>query len=268
MANLSVTILSTQAVSGMIPQLASVILIALLGLTGALAAACFVKAFGITFLAKARSEQAEGAKEVPRAMLMGMGLLSLMCVILGVWPQGMLRILQGVLSPYAGIDVNSLFNHQWHSAAFNIQQANGVIAMPVIVGILAVGLIGAVLAYNLRGRPQNSVGETWTCGIVPSSRMEYTATGFAEPIRRAFQIFVHPKQNLKVDKSLNPYHGVKLKLELQVSYLIDQWLYKPVKKGILLLVNYIKPIQSGNLQLYMGYVLAVTVVILILGVRW
>jgi len=51
----------------------------LLALTGALAAACFVKAFGITVLALPRSEQAEGAKESPRTMLMGMGLLTLAC---------------------------------------------------------------------------------------------------------------------------------------------------------------------------------------------
>jgi len=39
---------------------------ALLALTAALAAACFVKAFGITFLALPRSTEAEAAREVAR----------------------------------------------------------------------------------------------------------------------------------------------------------------------------------------------------------
>lgn len=257
-----------QAQSGMIYQLGSVILIALLGLTGALAATCFVKAFGITFLAKPRSQHAELAKEVPSTMLIGMGLLALMCVILGVWPQWMLQILQSVLSQYTGIDVLNTFSNHWYAISFNIQQANGVIAMPVILTIVVIGLITAVIIYNFNGVPKKVEGETWTCGIVPNSRMEYTATGFAQPIRRAFKTFVRPKTKITVDKSLNPYHGVKMEMEAGVTYLINQWLYQPLKKWIMFMANYMKPFQSGNLQLYMGYVLVVTVVILMLGVRW
>jgi len=44
-------------------KLAIPLTIALLALTGALAAACFVKAFGITFLGSARSRHAENASE-------------------------------------------------------------------------------------------------------------------------------------------------------------------------------------------------------------
>lgn len=257
-----------QAVTGIIPRLGSVILIALLGLTGALAANCFVKAFGVTFLAKPRSKHAEQAKEVPATMLTGMGLLSLMCVALGVWPQWMLKLLQGVLSQYPGLDVGSLFNHQWYAAAFNIQQANSVIAMPVVVGVLVVGLIAAVLAYNFNGKPKNVEGETWTCGTIPNARMEYTATGFAQPVRRACKAFLRTKDDVTADKSLNPYHGVKMKMVVSISYQINERLYRPVKKGILSLANRVIPFQSGNLQHYIGYVLLVTVVILILGVRW
>ncbi|SDH65003.1 hydrogenase 4 subunit B [Desulfosporosinus hippei] len=257
-----------QAVTGILPRLGSVLLIALLGLTGALAANCFVKAFGVTFLAKPRSKHAEQAKEVPATMLTGMGLLSLMCFALGVWPQGMLKLLQGVLSQFAGLEVSTLFNHQWYAAAFNIPQANGVIAMPVVVGMLVLGLIAAVLVYNFNGKPKNVEGETWTCGIIPNARMEYTATGFAQPVRRAYKAFLRTKDTVTADKSLNPYHGVKMKMTVGISYLIDVWLYRPVKKGILFLVNRVKPLQSGNLQHYIGYVLLVTVVILILGVRW
>ncbi|GAB6179886.1 hydrogenase 4 subunit B [Desulfotomaculum defluvii] len=256
------------ALTGIIPQLGSIILIALLGLTGALAATCFVKAFGVTFLAKPRSKHAEQATEVTGSMLTGMGFLSLMCMGLGVWPQWMLSILQGVLSQYSGLDVSNLFIPQWHSVAFNIQQANGVIAMPVIVGMLLVGVIAAVIAYNFKGVPKNVEGETWTCGIVPNARMEYTATGFAQPIRRAFKGLVRPKSNVTANKLLNPYHGVKMELKIEVTYLINQWLYQPIKKWILLTANFIRPIHSGNLQLYMGYVLGVTVLILMLGVRW
>src|ERR1051325_5431148 len=65
---------------------------ALLALTGALAAACFVKAFGITFLAQPRSEHAAQAHEASPTMLLGMGLLTAACVFLGLFPTTFLTL--------------------------------------------------------------------------------------------------------------------------------------------------------------------------------
>ncbi len=64
---------------------------ALLALTSALAAACFVKAFGITFLAQPRSEAAAQAHEAPLTMLLGQGVLVAACVFLGLCPTLFLR---------------------------------------------------------------------------------------------------------------------------------------------------------------------------------
>src|SRR5205085_5685740 len=55
----------------------------LLALTAALAAACFVKAFGIPFLALPRSEAAANAQEASPAMQYGMALLAAACFVLG-----------------------------------------------------------------------------------------------------------------------------------------------------------------------------------------
>src|SRR5439155_25965427 len=58
----------------------------ILALTGGLAAACFVKAFGIPFLALPRSPRAAAAREAPLTMQIGMAVLALACVLLGVLP--------------------------------------------------------------------------------------------------------------------------------------------------------------------------------------
>ena len=55
-------------------------------LTLGLALATFVKLFGISFLARPRSKEAENATEAPRTMLAGMGLAGGLCVVLGVLP--------------------------------------------------------------------------------------------------------------------------------------------------------------------------------------
>src|SRR5438445_8260038 len=69
---------------------------AMLALTGALAAACFVKAFGISFLAQPRSEHARHAHEASPTMLLGQGLLTAACVFLGLFPTVFLRLLDPV----------------------------------------------------------------------------------------------------------------------------------------------------------------------------
>src|SRR6185369_6037218 len=69
---------------------------AMLALTGALAAACFVKAFGITFLAQPRSKHAEDAREATPSMRLGMAVLAVACVLLGLFPTTFMRVLDPV----------------------------------------------------------------------------------------------------------------------------------------------------------------------------
>ncbi len=82
--------------------------VALLALTGALAAACFVKAFGITFLGIPRSAHAESAHESSPSMIVSMGMLAVLCVILGVAP----GLAVGVLEPLAGSLVGAARHHR------------------------------------------------------------------------------------------------------------------------------------------------------------
>ncbi|HYQ80668.1 MAG TPA: proton-conducting transporter membrane subunit, partial [Anaeromyxobacteraceae bacterium] len=65
----------------------------MLALTGGLAAACFAKAFGVTFLGRPRSKHAEHAAESPWPMIAGMALLALACLGLGLAPGWLLRLL-------------------------------------------------------------------------------------------------------------------------------------------------------------------------------
>ena len=59
---------------------------ALLALSAALAAACFVKAYGVVFLGRPRTPQAERAQEVDRFSLAAMFMLAALCFIAGVLP--------------------------------------------------------------------------------------------------------------------------------------------------------------------------------------
>ena len=73
------------ALSNTFLELILIIALAVFALTSALAAACFVKAFGISFLALPRSEHAKEAKEAPKLMLIGPAILAVLCIGLGVF---------------------------------------------------------------------------------------------------------------------------------------------------------------------------------------
>jgi hydrogenase-4 component B len=259
-----------KAFVGLTGKLGAVALIALLGLTGALAAACFVKAFGVTFLAMPRSKQAEQAKEVAGSMVMGMASLAIVCVVAGVWPQWMIQILRNVVSGHAGVSTDNLFQtSQWFAVSFQAQQGTtGLITMPIVVIVIAIGLVAAYLFARAAGTPKVKTSETWTCGQIPTARMEYTATGFAEPIRRAFGSILRPVVHVAADTSQNAYHGVKLSYSAHVRYFINEYMYQPIANGILTIANSFKRIQAGSLQLYISYIMAVTAVVLIIGTRW
>jgi formate hydrogenlyase subunit 3/multisubunit Na+/H+ antiporter MnhD subunit len=59
---------------------------ALLALSAALAAACFVKVYGVTFLGRPRTPAAEGATETDWYSLAAMMLLALLCLLAGILP--------------------------------------------------------------------------------------------------------------------------------------------------------------------------------------
>ncbi|MBI1819389.1 MAG: hydrogenase 4 subunit B, partial [Nitrospirae bacterium] len=78
---------------------------AMLALTGALAMACFAKAFGISFLAMPRSLHAKRAVEVSLVMRIGMGIMAAYCVILGLATMWIIPLLDRVITPFTHISI-------------------------------------------------------------------------------------------------------------------------------------------------------------------
>lgn len=257
----------TQAIAGIGGKITAAVLIALLGLTGALAAACFVKAFGIVFLAKPRSENAKAVKEVSPVMAMPMLALAMLCIVVGSWPQIVIKMLNLVGMEYWGTITSSLFDYQYLGLILNTGAADGAMGVPVVIGLVLMGLLCAVLLTKVGGKQGELSGEVWTCGIDPTSRMEYTATGFSKPIRMAFKSILRPQRHKVVDANANAYYGRSLEYYLSIDYVLYDKIYRPLNGGIIKTAKLIRRLQSGHLQLYIGYVLAVTVVALIWSSR-
>ena len=227
---------------------AGVLACAALALTGALAAACFVKAFGVSFLALPRSQKAAGAAEAPPAMRIGMAPLAVLCLVLGVVPQMVMNSLTGVA---AQLVPNSEIPRL---GAFNLSLALLLAsAMAVLLGL-----------SKLLGGRRARRAETWGCGIVPDSSMEYTAASFSQPVRRVYRSIMLPKRKVSSDYSMLPYFNYRIHFEERIRSVIRDYLYVPLREFTIALSKKWRYIQCGNINLYLGYIFVTLVVLLVL----
>ena len=159
---------------------------ALLALSAALAAACFVKAFGVTFLGRARTPAAVRAEETDRFSLTAMFVLAALCLVAGIVPGLFIDALAPVVQGLAGARMPVQHAIDWLSIvpiAESRSSYNGllVFVFMVLSGTLAALAIHRFASDRLRRAPP------WDCGYPDANpATQYTASSFAQPIRRVF----------------------------------------------------------------------------------
>ena len=238
---------------------------AMLALTSALAAACFVKAFGITFLAQPRSEAAALAHEAAPTMLLGQAILTAACVFLGLFPTTFLTLLDPITQQLTGQQLS-----QQLSAA-NGWVLSGVVSDGGTISTLGMTLMAACLLpipFALRsffGRGSKiRVGPTWDCGLQGlTPQMEYTATGFSKPIRMIFKALFRPHREVQRDYDFSPYFAKTLRFEAHVEEIFETRIYRPLNRFILRGSRAMRALQAGSLQAYLIYIF-VTLLLLLL----
>ena len=242
---------------------------AALALTGALAAACFVKAFGIMFLAIPRSREAEEAKEVPRTMLVGMGFLALLCFGFGVLPFIVINLLSPVTASLVGVETIPLLGgYRWLAVPSVMEQGSTVgstsLSPLLILAVLVLSVMVVYLLMNKFGKFREARSEeTWNCGTALTPQMEYTATSFSNPIRVMFRAIFQPSRETKIEFVLKPYFARHIKSKGAIKPFFEDALYRPLLKFFLKLADKVTALQSGSIHLYLGYIFATLVILLI-----
>ena len=243
--------------------------VALLALTSGLAAACFVKAFGITFLGMPRSGEADRAREVPLAMQCGMAVLALACVALGLGAFAMVPALGAVLAGQSGMPPVAV--------AFSLRlplEVPGAVGRmsPTFLLLGLVLLLAAVpLALRLFGAARGlRVSDTWGCGrIAQTPRMQYTATAFAEPLRRVFAELYRPSEDLSIDFHPDSRYFVQsIEYRTRILPWFERYLYEPVIAWVKVWAARARAVQSGSVHAYLGYLVAALVALLGLLMLW
>jgi len=159
---------------------------AMLALSAALAAGCFVKAFGVTFLGRARSSQAADAHETDGASLTAMFAFAVLCLLAGILPGFIIDGLAPVTEALVGGRMPVQASIPWLSIVPVAESRSSYNGLLVFIFIAISALLAAEAIHRLASQALRR-GPAWDCGF-PDLRPEtqYTADSFAQPIRRVF----------------------------------------------------------------------------------
>lgn len=243
-------------------KIAMPISMALLALTSALAAACFVKAFGITFLGSGRSHHVNDAHETPWNMLTGMGMLAVACFAFGLFPSFVLSLLQPV--------ADFVLHRETHGTqpvdlSTSINANPTVNEAPVLVAVLLLVVAGLVLIsiLVLRGNRKSRIVPTWACGLEGlSPRMQYTATGFSKPIRMIFSSVFRPSREIDVSEPMSSYFKPTIRVDLKTEAIFDTRVYQPVLNKFMQMIRVLRRVQTGHIQSYLAYIFVTLIILL------
>ena len=226
--------------------------VAAVALTAGLAVVTFVKAFGIGFLARPRSEDAAAATESPTSMLVGMGIAAAACLGLSLLPTLLLpaigRLAGGIVDSDNPVTINAL--------TIELNGVAGALS-PLLLGVaLAVGIVAALGALRvLAGRRAAREARLWDCGAGPmSARMEYTATSFAEPLQRVFDDVLAAEQDVDVTHYEESHYLVRtIEYRRRNPDPIETRLYAPVLAAIAGWGRAGRRLGNGSVHRYLGY---------------
>ena len=222
-----------------------------LALVGALAVACFVKLYGVVFLGAPRSEQAAKSHEAGWAMVGAMMVLAACCALIGVAPAIAAPLLDRMASCWAGDAIGGL----------NIAEVAPLGSISAIAAIIIVLLLAGSGFLLMRGIRRAPTGLTWDCGYAaPSSRMQYTSSSFAEMLVKLFGWALQPKEHRPKIEALFPQNA---NYESHIDDTVLEKAVWPTTRAMVWLFALGRYLQSGRLQAYLLYILAVIIFLLL-----
>ncbi len=239
---------------------------ALLALSAALAAACFVKAYGVTFLGRPRTPVAEAAAETDGFSLAAMFVLAGLCLITGILPGLFIDALAPVSTALIGARMPEQIGSQWLSIvpiAASRSSYDGLLVFlfMVISGSLAAFAIHRLASDRLRRAP------AWDCGYPDANpATQYTATSFAEPIRRVFgTVLFRAREQVEMPP---PGGTGPARLAVQMTDPIWDWLYAPLAAGVGMAADRLNRLQFLTIRQFLSLVFGALVILLLVLAVW
>lgn len=232
-----------------------VVAAACLGLTGGLAINAFVRAYGIPFLGMPRTAATARANERHQPVV-GPGLLAVACVALGVGAplvmNGLARAVRTTtgtdLQPVLVVDRLTIIPAHTNFSAFS----------PTYLTVFLVAVLVVPVLVYLAGRPRgrSTTVPVWDGGIVAfKPRMQYSAMTFAAPVRVTFDRLYQTSVSLERASDDPAGRSGPVHYETEIVPVFWRYLYRPIVAAVERVADLVRPIQSGDVNLYLLYVL-------------
>jgi len=196
-----------------------------------------------------------------------MGFLSAICIALGLAPMLVVPMLDRVTDSMIGTSVadTMLALDGWALAPVNVEFSS--LSSPVLGLVLVVAAaLGLALVALYGGTRANRYSKTWGCGLNLTPRMEYSATGFVQPIKRVFSTIYQPTVKLETEfLEESRYFAKRRRFEFHIEPMFQKYLYDPVITFMSGLADRLRIVQAGSLHLYLAYMFVTLVVLLLVA---
>jgi formate hydrogenlyase subunit 3/multisubunit Na+/H+ antiporter MnhD subunit len=239
---------------------------ALLALSAALAAACFVKTYGIVFLGRPRSPAAETAREVDRWSRAAMLGCAALCVLAGILPGLVIDCLAPVAQALVGGRMPVQASIPWLSIVPIAAPRSSYNGLLVLLFIAASASIAALAIHRFASRAVRR-SAAWDCGFPDSSpATQYSASSFAQPIRRIYgaSIFlVRERITMPPPGDTGP-----ASLEIELQDRIWEGLYAPIIRAVTVTARTLNHLQFLTIRRYLTLVFLALVALLLVLALW
>jgi hydrogenase-4 component B len=257
-------------VSPQVPQLGLKLMIpavgALLALSAALAAACFVKAFGVAFLGRPRTDAAAAAQEVDPYSRAAMSVLAVLCLLAGVLPTLMIDLLAPAVTDLVGHRMPVQTALPWLSIVPIAESRSSYSGLIILVLLVVLGTFTALFVHRFASRATRR-SPIWDCGYptnLPAA--QYTSSSFAQPIRRVFGttvFFVRERLDM-------PRPGETRTGHFHVKVFDPAWrfVYGPLARVVWRSAEKLNALQFLTIRRYLTLVFAALIALLIVVAAW
>lgn len=248
--------------SNIVLKIAGPIAMVMLALTGALAALCFVKVYGIAFGGAPRSDAAAQAREVPLPMTTAMAVLAMLCVLLGLGASFVTPIIAGISTALSGAESFALAEN---GIVVSDSDPYTALSVPMIT-IMLIAFIAVPFAYYAMTKEHRladrTTGNPWACGYAYESDMATSVGGFTRPLRTMF------KPLYTVRKTFDPaplgqkaIDGV-IKGATRAEPFWEEKVTMPIARFIPWVAERLRWLQGGDFRVYCLYFVIALVVLL------
>jgi hydrogenase-4 component B len=240
---------------------------AMLALAAALAAACFVRAFGVAFLGRPRSAAAEAAVEVDRFQTGAMLVLAFVCLLIGILPGYVIDALSGAVElAAAGPALPRQATQAWLTLVPISEARSSYNGLIVFAFMAASALISGAAIRTFASRAVRRA-PAWDCGFPdPRPVTQYTASSFAQPLRRVFgSVAFQARETVEMP---GPGELTPARFSVRVRDPVWDTLYAPVAWAVNRAADRLNRLQFLTIRQYLSLVFAALVLLLVVLGLW